>query len=172
MQYIQIGTWQALLGIAVIIFGIGVAWGTLRNEIKNVGNGLKDLKGNFDAYIQNLAVKAAARDGQAQSPFTPSPDAARLLEESGAKEVIDQKAFKDWFFPLIDKLEPKADFEVEQNILSVLLQTKNDQRWNGAKEYIFNHPIYGDRPLTVERLLAIVSWVLRDEYIAAKKSSV
>lgn len=166
---VVIQTWQAIVGLVGFVFVIGVAWGTLKTDIKHIGIGLKDLKTSFDDYIQALARKAALGDGNASSPYNPSPTGKALLTESGANDLISRQDFKDWIFPLVDKKMPKADFEVEQKVLAILLQTQDDARWNPVKEFIFNHPVYGDRPLTIDRLLAVVSWVLRDEYIASRK---
>jgi hypothetical protein len=165
---ITIEAWQAILGAVVFIFGVGAAWGTLKTDIRNISKGLADLKRNFDDYILGLAQRAAAGDGQASSPYQPSQEGKDLLNESGAGELISTDDFKNWIFRMVDERMPKADFEVEAKVLSVLIEHKHDARWDKIKEFIFNHPVYSDRPLTIERILTIISWILRDEYIQSR----
>lgn len=165
---ITIQTWQAIVGLIGFIFVVGVAWGTLKTDVNNLGKNLKELKGNFDSFILDLATKSAKSDGDSNSPLKPNANGNEILDKSGARSVIEKATFKDWFFQMIDKKKPKTGFDVEEEIFSTLLKTSDDPRWDGVKDFIFNNPIYTERPLTLKRILIIVSWVLRDEYMESR----
>lgn len=166
---ITIQTWQAIAGLITFVFVIGAAWGTLWTLIKGLQDGLKTLTGRFDSWLHAAATGNAAPEGRTASPMVPSELGSTLLLDSGVRSVISEKSFKDWFFALVDKHSPKSGYEVEQKVFAVLVETQNDPRWNAVKEYVFNHPIVNDRPLTMERLLVIASWVLRAEYMVSRK---
>ena len=162
---ITIQTWQAVSGLAVLLIVIGLAWGAMRSDIKNVKSGLFSLRSSFDDLVRGMALTGVGPEGRTESPMMPSELGQKLLNESGVQRVISGDSFKISFFEEIDEIKPKSGYEVERTVFSALLRTKSDEQWKAVKEYIFNNPIVDSRPLTMERLLMIASWELRDEYL-------
>lgn len=129
---IEIGTVQGLLGVAAILLGIGVAWGTLRTLVKGIKD---DLDADIKPNIQNMRerfvivedrVRTLWKDevAPAGSPRQLNTRGENILAGSGIKEMIDQK--KGDLLALVKEKTIGNPYDAEQSILQVVSDLKKD----------------------------------------------
>ncbi|MEK7541572.1 MAG: hypothetical protein AAB533_01860 [Patescibacteria group bacterium] len=125
---LEIGTLQAILGVAAILIGIGAAWGTLKTLVKGIKNTLDDeikpdLKNIRDRFIVvEERVKTLWRDAYApaRSPRRLNARGTEILEKSGIKEIVRDK--KDYLLALVKEKNATNAYDAESAILAVMAE--------------------------------------------------
>lgn len=123
---IEIGTLQAFLAVAVMLLAIGVAWGTFKTLVRGIKKVLEeeikpDLKNIRERFaVVEDRVQTLWRDNvaSAHSPRKLNDYGRKILNESGIKEIIEEKRAK--LFALVKEKEAKNAYDAEQVILSIV----------------------------------------------------
>lgn len=168
-QVIQIGTIESILGFACVLVSVGVAWGTLKNSVKNIQNDVKDIKYKVDSMQCSITgheaditgLKVHTKYGISNSPTIPSIEGERVLEESGFNAQYPK--LKPKIFAALDKRKSRTLYDYEVDAFEILQEIKDDPLIDPLKDYAVNHP---GEPLEV--IFRIASWVVRDDYASAK----
>ncbi|MDP1760191.1 MAG: hypothetical protein Q8L01_01920 [Candidatus Woesebacteria bacterium] len=129
---LQIGLWQSILGVAVILIGGGIAWGALRSNVSTIKKLLDeeikpDLKNVRERFVViEDRVKNWGKDevAPAHSPRQLNERGKNILSESGIKKIIDEK--KNELFNLIRGKNKTNPYDTEQSVLQVVSELKND----------------------------------------------
>ena len=167
---IQIGTLEAVFGIGVILIGMGIAWGTLKTNVRNIKesvdkieSAVNDIRTSMTDHEASIAgLKAHTKYGVSNSPMQPNDEGSRLLEESRFNEQYPK--LKDKLFELIDQQEPRTLYDYEVGAYEALKKLTDDPLVDPIKDYVVNHP---NEPL--ELVFKVGSWVVRDDYAEYKK---
>lgn len=169
----QITQAQGLIGIAVFIFGLGVAWATLKMSVKSIGKDVTKIektvtniqKSISDHKADIMGLKVHTKYGIAGSPLIPSDEGKRVLEDSGFNKQYDK--IKKKVFAILDQNKPRTLYDMEKQSYEALESIQDDPIIDPLKDYAVNHPT---EPLEV--IFKIGSWVLRDDYSASKGNPV
>jgi len=84
-QVIQVGTVEWLIGVAVLLIGLGVAWGTITTKISNISSRLKD---NIEPDLKDAREKLFALEGKFSGAFASSSPIALLEKGEGLFQRI------------------------------------------------------------------------------------
>ncbi|MFY9462773.1 MAG: hypothetical protein WAP52_01155 [Candidatus Sungiibacteriota bacterium] len=122
---LEIGTLQAILGVAAILLGIGTAWGTLKTLVKGVKNTLDDeIKPDLKNIRERFMVVEDRVETLWRDEYAPAHSSRQLntrgqdiLKKSGIKEIIDEK--KDYLLSLVKDKKTANAYDAESAILSV-----------------------------------------------------
>lgn len=169
---IQIGLFESIIGCIVFVFSIGLAYGCLKTDIKNIKESLDELKADtknkfntMSKDIDDNRVIAATLQGQmlgqAHSPTTPNARGVEILKEMNFEEFY--KSNKTAIFEVMDQSAPKTLFDVERTAFVALDQLKDNDLMIPVKEYAVHHPEF-----SIEVLFLLMSWVIRDDYAQAR----
>jgi hypothetical protein len=123
---VQIDTVQGLIAIAVVLVGMGVAWGTLKSAIKNVSKLLSD---NIVPDLKNVRERFMVVEDRVETlwkdKFAPSHSPRQLNERgqtiltgSGIKEIIESK--KDRPLEIVRKKGVANPYDAEKAVLDVV----------------------------------------------------
>ena len=95
---IQIGAVQGIIGIVTFFVVLGIAWGTLKNSVKNIGVNLnemkpdlKDVRERFMVIEDRVETLWKDKLAPANSPRQLNDKGNSILNNSGIKEIIDEK---------------------------------------------------------------------------------
>lgn len=124
---IQIGTLQVVIGVIVFLVGIGIAWGTLKTLVagmkktldEEIKPDLKDIRERFSATAGKVDTLWKDRYAPANSPRQLNDRGKEILNNSGIKELIEQKQND-----LLEKLkiqETKNPYDAEKEILNLVV---------------------------------------------------
>lgn len=153
-RVIQVTTMQAILGIVVVIFGMGIAWGTLKNSVKNVSDSVKeikdDIKNNISTDLKDVRERFAALEGRtaglfdSHSPISLTDKGNEYLQASGLKEYIDSQVDV-----LIAACSQQGNLATPYDVQSSVFDFFEDFRFpeeeaNKFKTYAFNQGISMD----------------------------
>jgi hypothetical protein len=162
---IQVGLTQSLIGIGLIILSIGVAWGTLKTSVKNIGTDLKevkkdvkDLRDSIGSHSTEIvALKVHTKYGMSNSPLTPNEKGKKLLEDSKFNQQYPK--LKSKIFKLMDKRSPRTLYDYESTALLALKELKDDPLIDPIKDFAVNNP-----QVPLDDVLLVGSWIVRDDY--------
>ncbi len=125
---LEIGTIQAFLGVAAVLIGIGVAWGTLRTLVKEIQRTLTDeIKPDIKNVRERFIVVEERVDTIWKDRFAPSHSPRQLndrgtevLIQSGIKEIIEGE--KDHLLALVKQKNATNAYDAEQAILDIVME--------------------------------------------------
>ena len=122
---IEIGSIQALLGVAAVLLGVGIAWGTLKTSVKHIGKTLDEIKPDLKEVREKFRVVESRvetlwKDGYApaHSPRQLNDIGNKILKESGIEEVVNQK--KNDLLKIIIEKDTKNAYDAERAIMEVM----------------------------------------------------
>lgn len=128
---IQISDIQGVIGIIVFVATAGIAWGTLKNSVKDIDTSLKEMKPDLKNIRERFVVvedrvKTLWKDevAPAHSPRKLNDRGNTILSGSGIKEIVEEK--KNDFLSLIKQKSIKNPYDAEQCILQIVNELKND----------------------------------------------
>ncbi|MFA5995860.1 MAG: hypothetical protein WCW27_01045 [Patescibacteria group bacterium] len=148
---IEINALQSLLGVAVILIGLGMAWGSLRNEVRGIKKtldeevkpDLKNVRERFAALEARFVILEDRVDTLWQDQLAPVGSPRQLnergktiLHESGIKEIVEQH--QGQLLQLIKDQHLTNAYDTEQAINDVMqnllkhFPELTDQLKNGA----------------------------------------
>lgn len=134
---IQIGTMEALFGLAGAIILIGIAWGTLKTKVENVCESITEIKKKItDAVepdLKDIRERFSTMEGKVdvmwRDKFAPSSSPRKLndrgqkvLVESGVKEIIESKV--EDIKKLLLERKPQTAYDAEQELLDIVLDLR------------------------------------------------
>jgi hypothetical protein len=106
VSVIQINTLEALLSVAVVLVGLGIAWGSLKTivsgirktldeevkpELKTLGESLKNMRERFVVVEDRVETLWKDKVAPAHSPRQLNEKGENILKTSGIKEIVDEK---------------------------------------------------------------------------------
>ncbi len=157
-----IETWQFVLGLIVVIFGIGCAWGTSRNDIKWIKNEIKWIKEQLDKIWDSSKVGQSRRVGAegTGSPVNPTELGWKYLRESGLDKIVDEVK-KEELINLLKKSLPKdyTDYDVQEMARRVVVSIEDISVIKSIKDYAFQNGLDADMIFRLGGLL------LRDNFL-------
>ena len=124
---IEIGTAEAIVGMLVIIFTAGIAWGTLKTSVKaikdlldkNILPDLKEVRERFAVVEDRVNTIWKDEYAPANSPRQLNEKGNTILENSGIKEIIERK--KEQLLRVVKSKNTTNAYDAEQTILSVVM---------------------------------------------------
>jgi hypothetical protein len=127
-QKIEIGTVPAVLGVIVLLFGIGVAWGNLKTLVSNIKNtlddeikpDLKDLRERFGIVEDRVSTLWKDKIAPASSPRQLNTRGEHILSESGIKDIVDEN--KEKLLGLVKKQGVKNPYDAENAIIAIMTE--------------------------------------------------
>jgi len=95
---IQIGTVESFIAVIVFVFGVGVAWATIKSSVANLDktiNGeikpvLTDLRDRFAVVEDRVESLWKDKVVEARSPRCLNDRGLEILQKSGIKEIVDE----------------------------------------------------------------------------------
>ncbi|MBI5003849.1 hypothetical protein HZC00_02035 [Candidatus Kaiserbacteria bacterium] len=125
---IQIDTVQALFGLAVILIGAGIAWGTLRNSLKNVSRvltenispDLKDVRERFMVVEDRVETLWKDKFAPSHSPRQLNDRGRTILDISGIKEIVESK--KETLLEVVRKKGVANPYDAEKAVLDTVAE--------------------------------------------------
>lgn len=115
---IQIGAIESIVWIAVTVLGLGFAWGTLKNDIKNIKESINDFKKSIREHDQDIATIKGRLIADSHSPRQLNEFGRKVLNESGIKEIIESK--KDSLREEVQQKHPTNPYDAERMIEQVV----------------------------------------------------
>lgn len=119
---IQIGSLEVVITIAVLLVGMGVAWGTLKASVSHLGESLRQLTARFDEFSASLAVVDSRVEvlwqdylAPASSPRQLNETGQRTLEESGMREIAE--AHRGYFLDRVRSKNPETAYDAEAALI-------------------------------------------------------
>lgn len=124
---LQINSFEAFFGIGSILITIGIAWGKLqvslkqvqktleteiKPELKELRTNLIDLRERYIVAEERVDILWKNRLGIAHSPRQLNAQGNKILENSGIKEIIDNK--KDYLLALVKQENPATPYDAEK----------------------------------------------------------
>lgn len=100
---------------------------------------------------------------ESKSPRRVNDLGQRLLQESGAAQVISQ--IQNAFIKDLEAMNIDNPLELERSCLQSLLSSMNDNRFNDLQTFAYNHPTFHGKPLSYIDILNTMALVLRDVYL-------
>jgi hypothetical protein len=108
------------------------------------------------------------------SPYTITRVGMEMLEESGAKTVIDDNI--DYFIRELESIDPKTPYDVEDQSINLVFRNMGNEIFNPVKNYIYYSPDKIERydpengenqtiELSLPGLLNVMGVYLRDIYM-------
>lgn len=96
-----------------------------------------------------------------------------LYEKSGGDEFLSNNL--DYFIGLIDKKKPRTALDVETSANEVLMESLDQDIFNGLKRWVYNSPSWKisingekrDYSITMNDICFVISIKLRDAYLMA-----
>lgn len=161
--YISLDT-AIIVGIALIFFM------RLDDKMENgfmpVKNALCEiqlwLNRNFD-FVPTTPM--GANDYfKAKSPIDLTDVGEKLLEESGAKDVVDKQYHK--LSQMLDSKEPQTAFDVQEYAGKVIAELDDTDAFIPIKRFIYNNPEFHGRTLTIMNVEQVMAIYLRNKYLA------
>lgn len=143
ISVIQIGTVQAALGVAVVLIGMGVAWGTLKTLVSSIKKtldeeikpDLKNVRERFMIVEDRVETIWQERVLIAHSPRKLTTRGNQILNESGIKEIIDSNKAK--LFEVVKERRVTNAYDAEQTILEVVRELPQHVEIGGLKDNAF-----------------------------------
>ena len=125
---IEIGTLEAVLGVCVMLVGIGIAWGALRNSVsninktldKNVVPDLKDVRERFGVVEDRVDTLWKDKYAPSHSPRQLNDYGQGVLNKSGIKEIVDNK--RATLLELVRKEKPTNAYDAEEAVEKVMME--------------------------------------------------
>lgn len=129
-QSIEIGFWESVLGIVVILVGAGIAWGKMHSSIcgikesldRKIEPELKDVRERFIVVEDRVGSMWKDRLAPSSSPRQLNERGKDILAASGIREVIDGN--KDKLFELIRKRNPTNAYDAEKEITETVMDIR------------------------------------------------
>lgn len=159
---LTIETWQFIIGIVVIVFGIGCAWGTNRNDIKWIKNEIKWIKEQIDKIWDSSKVGQSRKMGAegAGSPVNPTELGWKYLRESGLADIVDKEKREELLNFLKKSLAKNyTDYDVQEMARRVVVSIEDISVIKPIKDYAFQNGLDADMILRLGGLL------LRDNFL-------
>ena len=101
----------------------------------------------------------------AQSPLDLNESGRTLLAASGLKTIIEEHV--DELLRELANEEPDTKYDVEQSAHDVLWEFLEDHGdlLNQLKDFVYEHPLFEDKPLSLGAIMFVGSLMLRDAYL-------
>lgn len=122
---IQIGVLQGIIGIVVFVATVGIAWGTLKNSVKNIIGNLDEMKPDLKNVRERFMVIEDRVDtlwkdklAPASSPRQLNDKGNGMLNNSGMKNIVDEKKSK--LLELVKAKNAKNAYDAEIAIEEVM----------------------------------------------------
>lgn len=123
---LQLETWQVVAGLITFIFVAGISWGKLwhaaqriqRTLDEKIEPDLKDVRERFVVVEEKVNVLWKDKFAPAYSPRQLNDRGSAILQESGIREIIDEK--RDALLDSISEQLPTNAYDAEKMILSVV----------------------------------------------------
>lgn len=137
---IEIGTFEAFVGIATMLISIGIAWGMLKSQVSSIKaaidedirpeikalrkdlhiltNEFKIVQDRVETMWNRLETSWKDRVAPASSPRQLNELGENILENSGIKEVIDK--YKNELFTIVKEKAPSNPYDAENLILETV----------------------------------------------------
>lgn len=123
---IQIDALNAFIGVAVVLVGMGIAWGTLRNSVKTVSTllkdqivpDLKDVRERFAVVEDRVDTLWKDKFAPAHSPRQLNERGTAILNTSGIKEIIERNREK--LLGIIRKANATNPYDAEKVIIDTV----------------------------------------------------
>lgn len=136
---IQIGSIEALFGVATIFVGIGIAWGTLKRDVKSLEHNLGKLETlivdvahsltSVQSNVSDIRTQSAVTEDRVETlwrdKFAPSQSPRKLnerghsiLEQSGIKDIVNEK--ENALLEIIRSKNPTTAYDTENVIFAVV----------------------------------------------------
>ena len=127
-QKIEFGTVSTIISIVVFLVGLGVAWGTLKTLLKTMQRtldteikpNLTNIRERFAGVESKVDVLWKDKYAPAESPRQLNEKGQRVLEESGIKQIIDQK--KEKLLSLVKEKNPQNSYDAEKQIEAIVME--------------------------------------------------
>lgn len=125
-ETLEIGTLNAILGIAAILIAAGGAWGSLKSLVKDIKNtldntvkpDLKDVRERFGIVEDRVDTIWKDKFAPSNSPRQLNDKGENILKNSGIKEIIEEK--KVILLEEVKKKKPKTAYDAELIIHSIV----------------------------------------------------
>lgn len=125
---IEIGTIPVIIGVIVFVFGIGAAWGSIKNLVSSIKDtlnndikpDLKDIRERFGVVEDRVETLWQDKFAPARSPRQLNDLGNSILTKSGIKEIIEEK--KLVLLEQIRKRPISNAYDAEQAILGVVVE--------------------------------------------------
>ncbi|OJI06526.1 hypothetical protein BK004_03220 [bacterium CG10_46_32] len=111
---IQIGAIESIVWITVTVLGLGFAWGTLKNDVKNIKESIGEFKKSIREHDQDIATIKGRLIADSHSPRQLNEFGRKVLAGSGIKEIIENK--KDALAEKVRKKNPTNPYDAERAI--------------------------------------------------------
>ncbi|TSC55375.1 MAG: hypothetical protein G01um101418_952 [Parcubacteria group bacterium Gr01-1014_18] len=140
LDKIELSHAETLVGFAVLLVGMGVAWGTLKTEVRGVKRNLERMEKNLESLDHGIetGVKVDLKDvrerfmivedrmdqlwrerfAPSRSPRQLNEQGEKILTESGIKEWVDEH--KDSLFVKIQEKKHTNPYDAEVSVLSAV----------------------------------------------------
>ncbi|MDP3785278.1 MAG: hypothetical protein Q8R12_04415 [bacterium] len=138
---------------------------TATKKIPLIESLLSKIDRGFNTLNQILLEKSVISQSvysSANSPRTINALGQKLFTDSGA-EILFERIKTG----LMAELEGKTFgslLELERECLNLFLGKMNDPEFKNIQNFAFEHPTFGDNPLTYTDILFVMSLKLREEY--------
>lgn len=128
---IQIGAVEAFCAVATFVFASGIAWGTLRSDLKHVEKTLDSIEPKLSGLVEKFSVVEDRTDNMWKDKFAPSNSPRQLnergknvLENSGIKKVIDKN--RDRLLKLVKKRKSTNAYDAEKAVYFVMIDMQKE----------------------------------------------
>ncbi len=150
----------------------------IESIIKNQSK-LDDISSSIrkiEEWILKMDIAAMSDLVRKCSPYQLTDIGVLLLTKSHAKDCVDENL--GLLIDLLEKTDPKTNYDVEKNSLNVLSSLTEDSIFNDIKNYIYfsssSIPFEGPNgsqkvEISMQRILMTMSIYLRDKYLQYKK---
>lgn len=157
---IQIETWQFVIGLLGIAFGVGIGWGKLLSKIGTLETKVETISKNLKTVIDFL-IKEESLDPSliiSRSPLEATEKGLEILKETQFLEIFNSQGEKLLNAILIEN--PKTKFDVEKAAIRIAVSFLDADFMTPVKTYLYNHP-----QLNSETFAALAGIYLRDRYL-------
>ncbi len=113
-----------------------------KKEIRKDMKQLKDAWTNFETNLRVITGPKNKRLATASSPIDLTPIGEKLIEESGAKKIVDdEENVKKILSIILSEPRPTNAYDAQQKTIEIFRGLKDDAIFSLLKDYAFKHGI-------------------------------
>lgn len=133
---------------------------------KDIRSKLSRIEVVLDRVCQYLAIKDSLKPGyfSVNSPVTLTDLAKELFAESGAKEFAEKHS--DALLTKLEAEKPTNKLDVQKKANYIVMDASGKRDFDAIKNFVYENPIYKDKPLDLGTIVDIIALDLRDRYLA------
>lgn len=135
------------------------------NNIDVLANATAELQHFISEKYRFIPLHPVKTKGilQAKSPMQLTDLGKKLLENSGAKRIIDDKYGE--LEKTINEQNPKTAYDVQNYISKLIAKLENEDFMSSIKIFVYNNPELENRPLELVDIQGAMVIYLRDLYL-------